>query len=150
MEYAIKEVAQVIGAATEPLHDDTISLLLTDSRCLSFPEQSLFFALVTKTNNGHRYISDLYKLRVRNFVVSEMRPEFEEMPEANFLFVKDTLRALQRLAAHHRKRFQIPVIGITGSNGKTTSINCCTTSSTSFVRPEATTPNWACPSRSGR
>ena len=119
MEYAIKEVAQVIGAATEPLHDDTISLLLTDSRCLSFPEQSLFFALVTKTNNGHRYISDLYKLRVRNFVVSEMRPEFEAMPEANFLFVKDTLRALQRLAAHHRKRFQMPVIGITGSNGKT-------------------------------
>lgn len=41
------------------------------------------------------------------------------MPEANFLVVKDTLKALQKLAAHHRKRFNIPVIGITGSNGKT-------------------------------
>ncbi|MCI7007472.1 MAG: bifunctional UDP-N-acetylmuramoyl-tripeptide:D-alanyl-D-alanine ligase/alanine racemase, partial [Parabacteroides sp.] len=119
MEYAIKEVAQIIGASTQTLHDDTISLLLTDSRRLSFPEQSLFFALVTKTNNGHRYIQDLYQLRVRNFVVSELRPEFARMPEANFLLVKDTLRALQRLAAYHRKRFHIPVIGITGSNGKT-------------------------------
>ena len=119
MEYAIQEVAQIIGASTQTLHDDTISLLLTDSRRLSFPEQSLFFALVTKTNNGHRYIQDLYQLRVRNFVVSELRPEFARMPEANFLLVKDTLRALQRLAAFHRKRFHIPVIGITGSNGKT-------------------------------
>ena len=68
---------------------------------------------------GHRYIQDLYQLRVRNFVVSELRPEFTRMPDANFLLVKDTLRALQRLAAFHRNRFHIPVIGITGSNGKT-------------------------------
>ena len=56
MEYAIKEIARVIGAKTNQLLDDTVSLLLTDSRRLSFPEKSLFFALKTKTNDGHRYI----------------------------------------------------------------------------------------------
>ena len=119
MEYAIQDVAQIIGAKTNTLHDCTISILLTDSRRLSFPESSLFFALETKTNDGHRYIQDLYKLRVRNFVVSKMLPEFAQMEEANFLLVKDVLAALQKLVAYHRKRFQIPVIGITGSNGKT-------------------------------
>ena len=119
MEYAITDVAQIIGAKTNTLHDATISILLTDSRRLSFPETTLFFALPTKTNDGHRYVQDLYKLRVRNFVVSRMLPEFESMTDANFLLVKDTLRALQKLATHHRKRFSIPVIGITGSNGKT-------------------------------
>lgn len=119
MEYAISKVAQIIGAKTNTLHESTISILLTDSRHLSFPESSLFFALKTKTNDGHRYIADLYKWRVRNFVVSKILPEFEEMPEANFLLVKDVLRALQKLATYHRKQFQIPVIGITGSNGKT-------------------------------
>lgn len=119
MEYAITDVAQFIGAKTNTLHEATISILLTDSRRLSFPETTLFFALPTKTNDGHRYVQDLYKLRVRNFVVSRMLPEFESMTDANFLLVKDTLRALQKLATHHRKRFSIPVIGITGSNGKT-------------------------------
>ena len=119
MEYSIKEIAGIIGADAKKLHDAPISILLTDSRRLSFPEQSLFFALQTKTNDGHNYIQGLYKLRVRNFVVSTVLPEFESMPEANFLVVKDTLKALQKLAAHHRKRFNIPVIGITGSNGKT-------------------------------
>ena len=119
MEYAMKDVARIIGAKTTTLQDSVISILLTDSRRLSFPEQTLFFALSTKTNDGHRYIGDLYKLRVRNFVVSRMLPEFESMTDANFLLVKDVLKALQKLAIYHRKRFQIPVIGITGSNGKT-------------------------------
>ena len=119
MEYSIKEIVGIIGAKANNLQDSTISILLTDSRRLSFPEQSLFFALKTKTNDGHRYIKELYKLRVRNFVVSDMLPEFESLQDANFLVVKDTLKALQKLAAYHRKRFNIPVIGITGSNGKT-------------------------------
>lgn len=119
MEYTMKDVAQIIGAKTNTLHNNIISILLTDSRRLSFPEPTLFFALTTKTNDGHRYIQDLYKLRVRNFVVSRMLPEFETMQDANFLLVKDVLRALQKLVIYHRKRFHIPVIGITGSNGKT-------------------------------
>ena len=105
MEYSIKEIAGIIGADDKKLHDAPISILLTDSRRLSFPEQSLFFALQTKTNDGHNYIQGLYKLRVRNFVVSTVLPEFESMPEANFLVVKDTLKALQKLAAHHGNRY---------------------------------------------
>lgn len=119
MKYSIKEIAKVINAKTTKLQDAAISSLLIDSRRLSFPEKSLFFALKTKTNDGHKYIKELYNLRVRNFVVSEIHPEFEDMPEANFLLVKDTLRALQKLATFHRRHFDIPVIGITGSNGKT-------------------------------
>ena len=110
MEYAIKEIARVIGAKTNQLLDDTVSLLLTDSRRLSFPEKSLFFALKTKTNDGHRYIQELYKLRVRNFVVSDMLPEFESMKDANFLIVKDTFelyknwRLTQEAIQHPRDR----------------------------------------------
>lgn len=120
MEYAITDIARIIGAKTNiKTNDKKISILLTDSRRLSFPEQSLFFAIKTKTNDGHRYIEELYKLRVRNFVVTEMLPVFATMPEANFLLVKNTVKALQTLVIHHRKCFDIPVIGITGSNGKT-------------------------------
>ena len=119
MMYQIKEIAKVISARPAEWQDATVSLLLTDSRRLSIPEESLFFALKTKTNDGHLYIKDLYSLKVRNFVVSDILPEYSAMPDANFLVVKDTLRALQRLVTYHRKRFNIPVIGITGSNGKT-------------------------------
>lgn len=119
MEYSIQEIAKIIGAEARPLIDHKISLLLTDSRRLSFPEKSLFFALKTKTNDGHRYIQELYNLHVRDFVVSDKLPMYESMKDANFLIVKNPLRALQKLAIAHRKRFNIPVIGITGSNGKT-------------------------------
>ena len=119
MEYSIKEIFEIIGAEGEIHQDCSISILLTDSRRLSFPEQSLFFALQTKTNDGHNYIKELYKLRVQNFVVDRILPEYKDYPEANFLLVKDTLKALQKLTAYHRKQFDIPVIGITGSNGKT-------------------------------
>lgn len=119
MNYTIAEAAGIMNAATVSLHPATVSVLLTDSRSLTFPEESLFFALISNKNNGHKYISFLYKKGVRNFVVSEMRDEFLDMPDANFLQVKDTLRALQLLARHHRLRFEIPIVGITGSNGKT-------------------------------
>lgn len=104
----------------------TIDWLLTDSRSLSFPEATLFFALLTKRNDGARYIPDLYIRYVRNFVISQ--DAFRQMQDgafggiqadANYLVVASPLKALQKLAEQHRSRFQIPVIGITGSNGKT-------------------------------
>ncbi|MCC8134617.1 MAG: bifunctional UDP-N-acetylmuramoyl-tripeptide:D-alanyl-D-alanine ligase/alanine racemase [Tannerellaceae bacterium] len=119
MEYTVKKIAGIIGAQSDIFPDEKISILLTDSRRLSFPKQSLFFALKTHTNNGHKYIRELYNLRVRYFVVSEKTPDMDAMPEASFLVVKDTLQALQKLAVAHRKNFHIPIIGITGSNGKT-------------------------------
>ena len=118
MKYPIKKIAKVLGAISADIDDAEISILLTDSRQVFFPSETLFFALITKNNDGHKYINELYGIGVRNFVVSHLLPEWEEY-DANFLVVSNTLDALQRVAAFHRYQFDIPVIGITGSNGKT-------------------------------
>lgn len=119
MTYSISEIASILGSKPVTLKNFTISQLLTDSRSLFYPKETLFFALETANNDGHKFVHELYDLQVRNFVVSKMQPEWEEYKDANFLEVKNTLDALQKLAIHHRNRFSIPVIGITGSNGKT-------------------------------
>ena len=120
MKYSIEKVATLIGARRYGTHQGDIRWLLTDSRSLCFPEETLFFALKTQRNDGHRYIDDLYRRGVRHFVVEQV-PEYYEtrFPEANFLRVPHTLAALQRLAERHRDEFDVPVVGITGSNGKT-------------------------------
>ncbi|MDL2243551.1 bifunctional UDP-N-acetylmuramoyl-tripeptide:D-alanyl-D-alanine ligase/alanine racemase [Bacteroidales bacterium OttesenSCG-928-J19] len=94
-------------------------VLLTDSRSLSDPAITLFFALVTAHNDGHRYIRDLYDKGVRKFVIQHDFAGMEDMPDAVCYRVEDTLIALQALASYHRKQFAVPVVGITGSNGKT-------------------------------
>lgn len=95
--------------------------LLTDSRKLSQPAGTVFFAIWGKYNDGHKYLGQLYAQGVRAFVVEQGKPEELQQlyPEANLLQVKSSLDALQSLAAWHRAQFTIPVLGITGSNGKT-------------------------------
>lgn len=110
-------IASLIGAKYIGNADAEVRWLLTDSRSLAMPEQTLFFALVTKRGDGHRYIGQLYQAGVRAFVVSTMPTELHE--DASYLLVNDCLEALQRLAERHRELFSIPIIGITGSNGKT-------------------------------
>ncbi|MBR6749501.1 MAG: bifunctional UDP-N-acetylmuramoyl-tripeptide:D-alanyl-D-alanine ligase/alanine racemase [Bacteroidaceae bacterium] len=119
MNYNTSQIATIIKAEGKIHADNTLSVLLTDSRSLTFPEESIFFALVTERNDGHKYIKELYDKGVRDFVIDHYPNESDKMPEANFLRVTDTLAAMQMLAAHHRRQFDIPVIGITGSNGKT-------------------------------
>ena len=120
MTYTIEKVATLIGARRYGESDTTIGWLLTDSRSLCFPEQTLFFALRTKRNDGHKYIDELYRRGVRSFVVEQVPADREALyPDANFLKVPSPLAALQRLAERHRDEFDIPVVGITGSNGKT-------------------------------
>jgi alanine racemase len=119
MNYSIREIAAIIAPQATSLREAGIQILLTDSRSLSEAAVSLFFALTTEHNDGHKYIRNLYDNGVRNFVVQQAFTGTEEMKNANFLKVPDTLGALQQLAAFHRKRFDIPVIGVTGSNGKT-------------------------------
>ena len=116
--YTIDEIAQVIGAERKGTAAAKINWLLIDSRSLCFPEETLFFALKTEKNDGHKYIEELYRRGVRNFVVESLPAS--GMEGANFLKVKSPLQALQALAAYHRSQLDIPVIGITGSNGKTT------------------------------
>jgi len=119
MNYTINEVAEVIHANAKLVNNGKVSWLLTDSRSLFFPEESIFFALKTTRNDGHRFIGDLYKRGIRHFVVSDTSIQPTTFPAANLLFVPDTLAALQQLAASRRARVDCPVLAITGSNGKT-------------------------------
>jgi len=96
-----------------------ITQLLTDSRRLRDPQQTLFFAIKAERNNGINYIQDLYNRNVRCFLIQE-EIDYTQYPEASFIKVTNTLDALQKLTEHHRSQFNIPIIGITGSNGKTT------------------------------
>jgi alanine racemase len=116
-QYTISNIQQITGAKGAIVHDASITNLLTDSRKTINPEASLFFALSGR-RDGHEFVADVYKAGIRNFVVS--KPIDQALyPDANFLLVADVLVALQRLAAHQRKQFELDVIGITGSNGKT-------------------------------
>ncbi|MDO4171743.1 MAG: bifunctional UDP-N-acetylmuramoyl-tripeptide:D-alanyl-D-alanine ligase/alanine racemase [Prevotellaceae bacterium] len=122
MSYSIEQVTSLIGAHRYGNAATAVGFLLTDSRSLSFPEETLFFALKSERNDGHRYVNDLYRRGVRSFVVESLPEGYadgRDWPGANFLVVTSSLAALQRLAERHRDAFRIPVVGITGSNGKT-------------------------------
>ncbi|MEO7394224.1 MAG: Mur ligase family protein, partial [Chitinophagaceae bacterium] len=118
MNYQLNHIAEVVNANAPVFSKTTIEHLLLDSRRVYSPATSLFFALKGPRRNGHQFITELYKRGVKSFVVNE-GIDAASFPEAVFLFVNDTLVALQQLASYHRQQFSIPVIGITGSNGKT-------------------------------
>src|SRR5690606_19725161 len=119
MNYTFTKLAQITQGVVLQMHTDTeMKRLLLDSRKITDVNHALFFAVKGKRHDGHQYIGELYGKGIRNFVVTEM-PNLKNFPEGNFLMVKHSVKALQALAAFHRKQFQIPVIGITGSNGKT-------------------------------
>jgi alanine racemase len=98
--------------------DSDIETLSLDSRKTGIAKQVLFVAIPGERHDGHDYISQLYQAGLRNFLVERSMPA-ESFPEANILLVASTVAALQQIASHHRHQFSIPVIGITGSNGKT-------------------------------
>lgn len=117
--YTIETIAAVLHTRSQLVNRDAeILQLLTDSRRLIFPETTLFFAIVTQQRDAHVFITELYERGIRNFVV---RKNFDAslFINANFIFVDDTLHALQKIASYHRLQFSYPVIAITGSNGKT-------------------------------
>jgi alanine racemase len=101
------------------------SVLLTDSRFVSQPEHSIFFAIKGERHDGHQFIEELYQKGVREFVVEkksmtdDFKNRLKKLSNIKVFLVENAIRALQNLAAHHRKKFNIPVVGITGSNGKT-------------------------------
>ena len=120
MHYSIDNITALIGARRFGSAEASIDWLLTDSRSLAFPETTLFFALRTKLGDGHHYIAELYRRGVRNFVVGNVPGNYEtDYADANFLLVVSPLKALQRLAERHRDEYDLPIIGVTGSNGKT-------------------------------
>lgn len=111
------ELAQKVGGTWIQFHDDQeIQTLEIDSRKPGMDSHSLFFSLSGPTRDGHDFLFQAYEKGVRNFVVSR---KMEPLPAANILQVTDVLRTLQAIVRLHREHFSLPVIGITGSNGKT-------------------------------
>ena len=117
--YAINTICNITGGTfLAQLSNDIIESLVFDSRRLQQPAASLFFAIRTDHNDGHHYLHDAFRRGIRNFVISD-REAALQLDAANVILVEDSMVALHRLAAYHRSQFSIPVIGITGSNGKT-------------------------------
>lgn len=124
MKYSIEEISEMMGVHGAQLNapEADVSQLLTDSRSLVLPAETLFFALPTaQDSGGQRYVNALYERGVRSFVVEtmdEISPVVRQ--HSNVLLVDSVLDALQDLATEHRMQFDIPIIGITGTRGKTT------------------------------
>ncbi len=110
--------------SSEPIITEA-SVLLTDSRFVSQPEHSIFFAIKGERHDGHQFIEELYQKGVREFVVEkkaitdDFKNRLKKLPNVKVFLVENAIRALQNLVAEHRQKFDIPVVGITGSNGKT-------------------------------
>jgi Alr-MurF fusion protein len=131
MRYTIQQIAGIVGGEfLDPgPHDAIIEHLLLDSRQVIFPATSLFIALQGRRHDGHEFLEELYRSGVRNFIISKKEAahhphppaplEEGEVPWLNFILVENTHAAFHRLAQFHRRQFILPVIGITGSNGKT-------------------------------
>lgn len=105
MQYSALRIADILNVATPIYPDALIDVLLTDSRSLTYPERTLFFALTTPSGDGHRYVAELYRRGVRNFVVRR-RPDTADAcyTDANFFVVPDVRAALQQLARSHSRK----------------------------------------------
>lgn len=120
LNYTTGKVSEIIDAKIIGKTERVIKSVSIDSRSVAGGESALFFAIVGQHHDGHQFINELYSYHdVRTFVVSNSEDFSKQFPEAIFLLVSDTLLALQKFASFHRKQFTYPVIGITGSNGKT-------------------------------
>lgn len=124
MNYTVERIASIVeGEIINNSNKDlAVKDLLFDSRLLVAPENTLFFSLKSHRNDGNKYIDELYDKGVKMFVVEKsdsISEIIENKNDATFIIVDDTLKSLQKTAAFHRENFNIPVIGITGSNGKT-------------------------------
>lgn len=120
ISYTFHELEWILHAELFGVQDGSIQRVSTDTRLLSQSQGALFFALKGTHHDGHDHVVDAYEqCGTRAFVVSEIRAEYHDLPKATFLYVENTLHALQLFATYHRQRFELPVLGITGSNGKT-------------------------------
>ena len=122
ISYTFHEIYSIIGGrliAPDGVTNPTIRFLSFDSRTILSGKDTLFFALKSERDDGHHFIDDAIAKEVTMFVVEALPLKSEQNSSLFFIIVKDTLEALQKLAACHRQRFNYPVVGITGSNGKT-------------------------------
>ena len=119
MEFNTGDIARITGGDLHGSAGIRITDLITDSRMAGFAGDSAFFAIRGKNHDGHQFIRTLYGRGVRVFVVSSLPDQIEQFPGTAFIHVKDTVGALQLMAASRRREFRSPVIAVTGSAGKT-------------------------------
>lgn len=122
MNYTLQEIADICGGTIQggPSSNKKIQSIAWDSRQLIPDPNTLFIAINGSNHNAHQFLSDIEHQGIQFFLVSKEHFTLNKKSQANFLVVEDSLVALQQLAAHHRNRYNLPIIGITGSNGKTT------------------------------
>ena len=114
--YKLNQISSIVNGTLFGDENVIINQIFFDSRMIVHPANGIFFALHGNQKDGHQYIENAYQKGIRNFVVHE---KLEHFANANFILVNNPLQALQNWAKYHRKQFNLPVIGITGSNGKT-------------------------------
>ncbi len=119
--YSLKEIAELSDSEFAGNINYNVRYFINDSRAIQSLEAVLFVAIKTGRNNGHAFIDELIERGVKSFLIKENEYDTKQMgrEDVSFIVTKDPLKTLQRLAAHHRRKFLIPVIAITGSNGKT-------------------------------
>ena len=118
MPYLSKSSSSIISISVLETKN---KILLTDSRFLSQPENTVFVAIKGDRHDGHQFVNQLIERGVKDFIVSKdwLSANINLEGKANFHPADNTVKALQSLATKHRVAFELPVVGITGSNGKT-------------------------------
>lgn len=121
MQFAIQEIITITAGRQMQTSNAShiINNFCTDSRRVRQADKSIFIALKTHVRDGHLFIESAYQKGIRCFLISKADLDVSSFEGASFILVDDTLRAMQTIAAAHRLRYNIPVYGITGSNGKT-------------------------------
>jgi len=119
--YTLDQIAEITNTKFVGKTNYRISHFLNDSRSLHSAEETLFIALKTPRNNGHNYIPALIESGLTSFLIAENEFDYSIYKDSNSSFIVsvDPLKTIQQLASYHRQQFTIPIIGITGSNGKT-------------------------------
>lgn len=120
MHFSLNELAQITGATLLGQKQGHVKRLIIDSRLIVSPDDALFVAIRGERHDGHKFIPEVYQKKgIRYFLVERPDDRLLTDPGVCFLVVNDTLLAFQQIAAYYRQQFSIPVVGITGSNGKT-------------------------------
>ena len=119
--YTLNQIAEITGNTVIGSSNQHVNYFLHDSRELVFADETLFIALKTKLNDGHKYIPELIQKGVKAFLINDIGFDYKKYSAtgSSFILSESPLKTIQQLASYHRQQFSIPVIGITGSNGKT-------------------------------
>ena len=119
MNFTSSDIARITGGTLTGPGDIIVSDLVTDSRQVSFTENTAFIAIRGVNHDGHKFIDSLFRRGVRVFIVERLPVKVDFYPDAAFIVTGNSVDALQLLAAAKRAAFKSPVIAVTGSAGKT-------------------------------